>query len=344
MPALTSLLRGYAAAFALLALHLALATAAFLRAGAWPYIDTGAFYATSALTLSLMVLILATVVQTLRALWNRAPNPLRLVARQGRDWLVTRATGAHAIVTLVAVTASLSIFGSVKVSIPLLRPFTHDQPFRDLDRLIFAGRDPYEWLLPVFGGDRMLAALNLIYPAWLVCLILSITWLMFSRHHLRRIRYLIAFILSFAVAGNLLAAVFSSAGPCFYQQVLGDDSFAPLMAHLDASAGRTGFDWSVRMQALFWRNFQNWDGPISGISAMPSMHNLVAWLWVFLLWPNRWLGGAALVFALATFIGSVMLGWHYAVDGIAGAVLAVMAWAVAGPLAARACAGWARPA
>jgi len=45
------------------------------------------------------------------------------------------------------------------------------------------------------------------------------------------------------------------------------------------------------------------------------------------------LGMAFLAFTAIIFIGSIHLGWHYAVDSIAGILLAVAFWAAAGVVA-----------
>lgn len=51
---------------------------------------------------------------------------------------------------------------------------------------------------------------------------------------------------------------------------------------------------------------------------------------IFLYQRALWLGRLVAVFAMAMMIGSVLLTWHYAVDGCAGAVIAVICWVVAG--------------
>ena len=60
---------------------------------------------------------------------------------------------------------------------------------------------------------------------------------------------------------------------------------------------------------------------------MPSLH--VGGHWLLLLWIRRrarpWLLPAALGTAL-TLIGSVVTGWHYAVDGYVGILIATLAY------------------
>src|SRR5687767_13728623 len=89
------------------------------------------------------------------------------------------------------------------------------------------------------------------------------------------------------------------------------------------------------MQRLVIRNFQNViraahgepvkDGVriVYGIGAFPSLH--VAFQMYVFLWMRRlWTCGEVLfaVFVFAMFLGSMITGWHYLVDGLAGMVMA----------------------
>jgi membrane-associated phospholipid phosphatase len=71
--------------------------------------------------------------------------------------------------------------------------------------------------------------------------------------------------------------------------------------------------------------------PFGGISAMPSMHVGGIVLVAIVAW-RRWrpLGAACWGYAGVIQIGSVVLGWHYAIDGYAGALLAWGCWRIAG--------------
>ena len=76
------------------------------------------------------------------------------------------------------------------------------------------------------------------------------------------------------------------------------------------------------------------DGRLAGISAMPSMH--VASSVLMALYASthaRWAGWAMWTFAALIMIGSVHLGWHYAIDGYFGAVIAWCAWVIGRRLA-----------
>ena len=127
--------------------------------------------------------------------------------------------------------------------------------------------------------------------------------------------------------GVLLATVFSSAGPCFYRHVVpGPDPYAQLMAYLEGVS--LDHDLSaLRAQEYLWLGYSTGRFPTEGISAMPSMHVAMAMLMVLVHWRvNRLFGILAGVFAFLILIGSVMLGWHYAVDGYVGAALVMPVW------------------
>jgi len=74
-----------------------------------------------------------------------------------------------------------------------------------------------------------------------------------------------------------------------------------------------------------------------GISAFPSMHNAQATLVALLAWRfGRLAGWVFTAYAVSIAIGSVWLGWHYAVDAYAGIALAILGWWLAGYAARRA--------
>ena len=66
-----------------------------------------------------------------------------------------------------------------------------------------------------------------------------------------------------------------------------------------------------------------------GVAAFPSLHvgfQVLAFFWMHRL--TRW-GTVFALLALFTFIGSVVTGWHYVIDGVAGGLLAWACYAAA---------------
>jgi membrane-associated phospholipid phosphatase len=66
-----------------------------------------------------------------------------------------------------------------------------------------------------------------------------------------------------------------------------------------------------------------------GIAAFPSLH--VATQVLVAIWFSRVWRGGTIIFTIAAFfvfIGSMITGWHYLIDGIAGVAIAFGSYAV----------------
>ncbi|OBQ71044.1 hypothetical protein A8146_26675 [Mesorhizobium loti] len=149
-----------------------------------------------------------------------------------------------------------------------------------------------------------------------------------------RIRYWRSTVISWLLIGLVMAAMFSSAGPCYFSEiVLGTPSpYADLMRYLDEVATAYPLSSSLTKDFLWQVYIGNVDLP-GGISAMPSMHNAQAALFAAVAYSiNRRLGHVMLVYAVLIFLGSIHLGWHYALDGIVGVVAALAIWLACGKL------------
>ena len=217
----------------------------------------------------------------------------------------------------------------LKAMITEIQPFAWDAAFASLDRALHFGIDPYRITLALFGSSLATTALNVVYHAWFFVIYFLTFVACFARPDDRFAKaFLIGLVLTFAIGGNLLALVFSSAGPVYFERLgLGAD-FEPLMEHL-----RTLNDvrpvWALGVQEGLWEGHMR-QGDLSGISAMPSMH--VATTVLMALYASthaRWAAWAKWGFAGLIMIGSVHLGWHYAVDGYFGALIAWAAWRLA---------------
>ena len=149
-----------------------------------------------------------------------------------------------------------------------------------------------------------------------------------------RARFFIAFAAIWILVGGIGAFIFSSAGPC-YAKLVGASSaggFEELMARLHAiDAGGYSLG-AVRWQDYLWNAHSNRTyGFGLGISAMPSMHNAITFLYVLSAGRAQPLiRFATWLFAVIILIGSVHLGWHYLVDGLFAWVAVAAIWWAAG--------------
>lgn len=238
-------------------------------------------------------------------------------------------TGVIGLMIAIAIMAS---FGQLKKIIPIINPFSWDPYFADLDRFLHFGVDPGYALHAVFGHPWVVTLFTGAYNYWMFLLYFSLIFTCFSLAKPQaRIRYFIAFMFCWGFGGNLIATLFSSVGPVYYERFGFGDDFVPLMQLLLEHAKTQPITVLEPQEALWWF----YSGPVglNGISAFPSMHvasTVLMTLYAFQY--SRVLGRIMAGFTVVILIGSMLLAWHYAVDGYAGILIALAAWWAAGAL------------
>jgi len=237
-----------------------------------------------------------------------------------------------------------SAFSYIKSAIPLIQPFYLDEPLQHWDRLIHFGVDPWRILQPLLGHMWITYGINFGYTLWFFVLqAMLVLQAAAMGDRKRRMQFLLTMALAWSLIGNLAAVLMSSAGPCYYAFVSdGPNPFAPLMEYLhdvaaNVSIGAFGYELRIpfaatALQDLLWQSYAQSDSSLAmGISAAPSMHIASSWIIARLLWSK---GRKAAVFGslflLLIFIGSIHLGWHYALDGYLAVAGAWLLWRFTG--------------
>ena len=271
----------------------------------------------------LLYAIAGSIIRLLVAAYKRElPVYLRLLRSAG--WLVD--------------TARLVFFGAllthtyfwIKLVVPLLHPRNFDQQLWDLDQALLGGFSPNILFVEVFSQPATLQFIDWSY-ARIFFASMMIAFVFFLSAPARRAR--LGFMTGTAIlwmSGAWLYMLVPSLGPAFRFP----DVWLPLADSLPITQ---------QMQALLLRNFQNvlrW--PLGtakdiqlmfGIAAFPSLHvgfQAYAFLWMRKLWVYGQIVFG--IFLLIITIGSVVTGWHYLIDSIAGAVLAFIAYFAASRL------------
>ena len=243
---------------------------------------------------------------------------------------------AHVLLTLALFIVIEYAALGIKSNLAAISPWSWDGILAGLDRALFMGTHPWRLLHRLADHPHVTLMLDATYKLWMLILIAS--WFLVAfriRDDGLRIRYFLAFVLTWAVGGNLLAYAISSAGPAFLEH-LGADSaaaYTDLMAYLRSLHSEHGLT-AIHLQTLLWQEYLAGNNDLGGISAFPSMHNALAALMALAAWRvHRGLGILMTVFAALIYAGSILLAWHYAIDGIAGIAIAFMCWQLAGRIA-----------
>lgn len=229
-------------------------------------------------------------------------------------------------------------FLTIKKNIPVALPFAWDKTFMEWDRAVHFGVLPHELLAPLFQYPFVTFLVNVNYNLWFLVILGFFFWQGFRKEDspLRQ-RYLISYLLTWLVGTCLLGTILSSAGPCFYAFVeAGPDPYAGLMSYLRA-ANEIYPIWAVPTQDTLWQSHLAGFGEVEGVSAMPSMHVATTILFITCAMSagKRWLVRFTIPFSLSILLGSVLLGWHYAIDGYLGIAVAWGCWKLGGWIVAR---------
>lgn len=227
---------------------------------------------------------------------------------------------------IVLIAFASGAFSYIKANIPAHVPFYLDSPLVVADRWLFLGTDPWR-VSHALLGTWGTVVIDRLYVLWFTLFPFLAVWIGGSRDRSFQFRATLCVLVVLIVIGNALALALSSCGPIFYEYFFGDEYYAPLMAKLaaaDAVYPLTALevsDWLIEVHE------SNAFG--SGISAMPSVHVAFATL-TFLMVRDRiessWARALSGAYALAIWIGSFHLAWHYAWDGILSAAIIWLAW------------------
>lgn len=319
---------------AVLALTVSTTMAAFWI-GAKVGIPTGSIidgYAYAVSLVTPIILIGAAAILTARAALLRVESPFAaskpfLKSRFGSPALV-----AGTLTPMLVMPLFMGAFGALKQFMPLVAPFSADKWLPQVGRSIF--RIPaWRFTHALFGDPISTMIIDRIYTAWVPLLFVAVFIVSVFAPRTIRARFFLSFAVAWVLLGLVAAYLFSSAGPC-YAALVGAptaNDYAPLMQRLHAidAAG-------YHLRALEWQD-QLWDayshhryGFALGISAFPSMHNAISFLYVLAAWKARpWVRIVAWAFASSILIGSVHLGWHYVADGLfAWPAMAAIWWGV----------------
>ena len=258
---------------------------------------------------------------------------IKTLAVDIRDVLLDFRRYARMIPMLIVSSLTFLAFITMKTFIPEFIPFYADTLFMEIDKFLHFGKLPTDWLAPLLEHPPIIRRLDFFYKLWYFIMFGFWGWAAWgaSDDGWRR-QFILSFMLCWFVGGAILATLLSSVGPCFYGLfVEGVNPYADYMKGLHSIHTSEELIAVKTQDFLAELHFVNNSELRVGISAMPSLHNTLAVLFAITGYKiHKNLGHILAIYAVLIFIGSVVLGWHYAIDGYAGLIVAVAMWKFAG--------------
>jgi PAP2 superfamily protein len=250
------------------------------------------------------------LIATFRMMLHNEERPIAhwigfLVENRGRLLFVTAC--------MILTGLNMITFMWIKPLLNYLVPFWADPYLASLDHAIF-GTDP--WRLLWWLNNHPMAILY--HRAWFALMTLTLLRVLWCPASAEKSAVMLTYFILWSVFGPVGHSLLPAAGPIFYGRLGYGDAFSGLV-----SARET-----TQLADYLWRTYSGAKfGPAAGISAMPSLH-IATTVWMVIavaIFARRWL--VPMIFAASLiFMLSVSLGWHYAVDGIAGGAGAVAIW------------------
>lgn len=211
----------------------------------------------------------------------------------------------------------IAVLTWTKVMLPIASPFWADGLLANADHALFRV-DPWALAWQLFGWAAPLV--DRAYVTWAPLKFITLLFVFCMPESARKSRALVSY---FLMMGTVAVSQFllSSAGPVFYAQL----GLGSRFQHMPIEP------WVQTAKTYLWQDYLKSGGSIGGgISAMPSLH-VAAALWMAFVWRSyqRHVGILAFAYFIVIAVGSVLLGWHYAVDAIAAVLITGTVWALA---------------
>jgi len=225
---------------------------------------------------------------------------------------------------LAALKIVMTIHCTIKQSIPIINPLLYDDLLWKIDKVIHLGFSPTLIPLKLLSIPFVTTFIDITYILWyFVKLPFFITFIWFVDQK-ERYHFFSSYFLLW-ITGGLLALLFPSVGPIYKHPDLFADLNIPFAFELQKQL------WIHYNEVL--RHPENFATFIyEGVAAFPCLHvGIVVLFCIFSKKLNKTLFIIMLFYVLIIQVGSVHLGWHYAIDGYFGTLLAFFCYFITMP-------------
>jgi membrane-associated phospholipid phosphatase len=255
-----------------------------------------------------------------RAAWRSRGRPARfftearVIVRE--HW--TRERIELVLIGLVSFYVTYVGYRNLKNFLPFIREGTQDPTLKAIDEALLFGGDPAILMHTILGEGISAHILSFVYLIFLPFVPVSVTaWLVWSRNISFGYWYVTSQCLAWALGTASYYAI-PSLGPAFY--------YVWLYAGLE----NTGV--TQLQDALFYGRSEVRFDPfgadgVQSVAGFASLHvaiTLVAALVAHYTVRHAWVRWGLWLFFALTVVATIYFGWHYIVDDVAGALIAVV--------------------
>jgi hypothetical protein len=270
-------------------------------------------------------------------LGGKVDSPLRAFAARVKSRAIHWRDGVKRLPVFLGVLLMSATFVLFKGSISYALPFSWDLTFDNWDRILHFGYRPWELLQPALGHPLITILIFAVYGIVWYQLMLGVMfyYALLAPVSVRRTQVLLVYLFVFAIAGSYMATAFSSAGPVYFDHIgIEPNPYKPLINYLGTVNSYVLPHPRFIHETLWWSYDQKMAA--GGISAMPSVHNATAMIFVLVAWQAKpWIRYLMIVIFAIIFLGSIHLAWHYALDAYLAWAVTLASWWAAGLIARR---------
>lgn len=206
-----------------------------------------------------------------------------------------------------------------KVAVPLVNPRLWDAALWRVDRALHLGLPPSTFVPSLFAGTPLVGWIDWWYGNWVASVFYTLVFFCAALDPLLRRQFLLSCVLLWTF-GSWLYMALPALGPVYVAPAVFEEVLEE-MPRARAAQAELRENYQRMLEGRLTGRLTRFK-PTRGIAAMPSLH--VGAHFLFFLWARRRARPLRLVFALATFFtfaGSLLTGWHYAIDGYVGILL-----------------------
>ena len=209
---------------------------------------------------------------------------------------------------LVLLKITLMIYCNIKQAIPFINPGIHDAALQQIDKYLHLGVNPNTAAVTLLGAPAIAFLFDKLYVLWYLLKPLVLAYFAMTPDRKSHVSFYTAYFAMW-IFGGLAAVVLPSLGPIY--------THPEWFTNLNAGMAR-------KLQTQLMTHYESALAHpekykvfiYEGVAAFPSLHVGIAAIFAFFVFQvNRVIGSFFIAYVVIVQIGSVLLGWHYALDG-----------------------------